>query len=85
LEYLLARQPRVSTGLLEFAQGAILCAAVAGLEIGTQFIQIEVHVVAGTVFGQHDTVRIEDFSPNGRDAHGSERLADLGVLVAFGR
>ena len=72
-------------GPFEFAQDATLRIAVSSLEIRTQFIQVEIHIVAGTILSQHDAVRIEYFPPDGGDAHGPERLADLGVFVAFCR
>src|SRR5439155_24044445 len=84
-EDLVARQLRVGSGLFDLVQDSIFCGAVSTLEIGTQFIEVEIDVVAGTIFGQYDAVRIEYFPPDGGDAHGPERLADLGVFVALCR
>ena len=85
MEELVSRQPRVGSVVFEFVQGSIFCVAVSSLEIRTQFVEVEIDVVAGTIFGQHNAVRIEYFPSDGGDAHGPERLADLGVFVAFCR
>src|SRR5439155_22219046 len=83
-EALVARQPRMVSGLFVFVQDAIFCVAVSSLEIGTQFIEVETDVVAGRFsartapFGSRIFPWIAGMPPARKD------WLIWGVLVAFG-
>ena len=59
LDDLLAGQPRVGSGLFEFGQHSAFGVAVSSLEKGAQFIEVEIHIIAGTIFRQDNAIGIE--------------------------
>src|SRR4051812_4943011 len=53
-----------------------------GLKTVAQFIQVNVEIVTGLIFGQRNAVAIEDLAANGGNAHGAVGLGDL-ILTVF--